>query len=58
MNFHKKIGFLAALLLMFGLGVPDGFAQTASSVSFTSNPATFTEGDAPSSVTLSVVVTF
>ena len=28
MNFHKKIGFLAALLLTFGLGVPDGFAQT------------------------------
>ena len=30
MNFHKKIGFLAALLLTFGFGVPDSFAQTIS----------------------------
>ncbi len=29
MNFHKKIGFLAALLLMIGLGVPDSFAQNS-----------------------------
>ena len=28
MNFHKTIGYLAALLLMVGLGVPDSFAQT------------------------------
>ena len=28
MNFHKTIGFLAALLLMVGLGAPDSFAQT------------------------------
>ncbi len=27
MNFHKTIGFLAALLLMVGLGAPDSFAQ-------------------------------
>ena len=27
MNFHKTIGYLAALLLMVGLGVPDSFAQ-------------------------------
>ena len=27
MNFHKTIGFLATLLLMVGLGVPDSFAQ-------------------------------
>ena len=29
MNFHKTIGFLAALLLTLGIGVPDSFAQTA-----------------------------
>ena len=27
MNFHKIIGYLAALLLMLGIGVPDSFAQ-------------------------------
>ena len=27
MNFHKTIGYLAALLLMVGFGVPDSFAQ-------------------------------
>ena len=27
MNFHKTIGFLASLLLVLGLGVPDSFAQ-------------------------------
>ncbi len=27
MNFHKTIGFLASLLLIVGLGVPDSFAQ-------------------------------
>ncbi|MDE2798726.1 MAG: T9SS type A sorting domain-containing protein [Gemmatimonadota bacterium] len=27
MNFHKTIGFLATLLLVLGLGVPDSFAQ-------------------------------
>ena len=27
MNFHKTIGFLAALLLVLGIGVPDSFAQ-------------------------------
>ena len=28
MNFHKTIGFLATLLLVLGLGVPDSFAQS------------------------------
>ena len=28
MNFHKTIGYLAALLLMVGFGVPDSFAQS------------------------------
>ena len=32
MNFHKTIGFLAALLLMIGLGAPDSFAQNTISV--------------------------
>ena len=35
MNFHKKIGFLAALLLMIGLGAPDSFAQNTISVQLT-----------------------
>ena len=29
MNLHKTIGFLATLLLMVGIGVPDSFAQDA-----------------------------
>lgn len=32
MNFHKTIGFLATLLLVFGLGVPDSFAATTQTV--------------------------
>ena len=27
MNFHKTIGFLATLLLVLGIGVPDSFAH-------------------------------
>ena len=27
MNFHKTIGYLAALLLIVGIGAPDSFAQ-------------------------------
>lgn len=30
MNFHKTIGFLASLLLIVGIGVPDSFAQSIS----------------------------
>ncbi len=37
MNFHKKIGFLAALLLMIGLGAPDSFAQNTISVTLVRN---------------------
>ena len=29
MNFHKTVGYLAAFLLMVGLGAPDSFAQIA-----------------------------
>ena len=32
MNFHKTIGFLAALLLMVGLGAPDSFAQNTTTI--------------------------
>ena len=38
MNFHKTIGFLATLLLVFGLGVPDSYAQAVSSVTITLAP--------------------
>ena len=41
MNFHKTIGFLATLLLVFGLGVPDSFAQEeVQSISLTVSPRT------------------
>ena len=40
MNFHKTIGYLAALLLMVGLGVPDSFAQDVESLSLTVSPKT------------------
>ena len=40
MNFHKTIGFLATLLLMVGIGVPDSFAQNVSSLSLTVSPRT------------------
>ena len=40
MNFHKTIGFLATLLLTFGLGVPDSYAQDLSSVTISVNGQT------------------
>ena len=40
MNFHKTIGYLAALLLMVGLGAPDSFAQDVQSLSITVSPKT------------------
>lgn len=54
MNFHKTIGFLASLLLVLGLGVPDSFAQDIESVSV--SPRTIVEGSTASvrvTVTLS-----
>ena len=57
MNFHKKIGFLAALLLMFGLGVPDGFAQDVKSVGLTLSPSSVVDTDGETNVTANVVVT-
>ena len=37
MNFHKTIGFLATLLLVLGLGVPDSYAQDIQSVTISLN---------------------
>ena len=54
MNFHKTIGYLASLLLMVGLGVPDSFAQTVKSVEVVSvTPATVRD-DADAVVTVTV----
>ena len=51
MNFHKKIGFLAAFLLMVGLGAPDSFAQ---SISIDVNTTSVTEGGGAQAVTVDV----
>ena len=40
MNFHKKIGFLATLLLVLGIGVPDSFAQDEGTITLTVTPGT------------------
>ena len=40
MNFHKTIGYLAALLLMLGIGVPDSFAQDVSKIELSVSPRT------------------
>ena len=50
MNFHKTIGFLATLLLVLGLGVPDSFAQTGTTTVELSRSSYVREGS-------SVVVT-
>ncbi len=42
MNFHKTIGFLASLLLVLGIGVPDSFAQDVKTVEV--SPSRVTEG--------------
>lgn len=38
MNFHKTIGFLASLLLVLGIGVPDSFAQQNAKIDVTVSP--------------------
>ena len=53
MNFHKTIGYLAALLLMVGFGVPDSFAQTVKVSDVT--PSRVTEARS-SSVTVEVTL--
>ena len=57
MNFHKTIGFLATLLLVFGLGVPDSYAQDVSSVSITLLPNSAVDTDDATNVTAQVGVT-
>ena len=52
MNFHKTIGYLAALLLMVGLGVPDSFAQDVKTVSVTVSPSTIADNADPTQVTV------
>ena len=54
MNFHKTIGFLASLLLMVGIGVPDSFAQTIT-ISVPANQRSIEE-TATTPVTVSVLV--
>ena len=56
MNFHKTIGFLASLLLVLGLGVPDSFAQTIT-ISVPANQRSILETGATLPTTVSVVVT-
>ncbi|MYG48590.1 MAG: T9SS type A sorting domain-containing protein [Gemmatimonadales bacterium] len=57
MNFHKTIGFLATLLLVFGLGVPDSYAQDVSTVSITLAPNSVFDTDDATDVTAQVTVT-
>ena len=54
MNFHKTIGYLAALLLMLGIGVPDSFAQevAVSKITLSVTPRTLRD-----STTTNVTVT-
>ena len=54
MNLHKTIGYLAALLLMVGIGVPDSFAQTIT-ISVPANQRSIEE-TATTPITVSVSV--
>ena len=54
MNFHKTIGYLAALLLMVGLGVPDSFAQM---LTLTIDPKILQDDVATTTVAVTVTVT-
>ena len=54
MNFHKTIGYLAALLLMLGIGVPDSFAQT---ITISASSTSLSDGETdPFTVTVTVTV--
>ncbi len=59
MNFHKTIGYLAALLLMVGIGVPDSFAQAdVKSITLSINKSTLRDSTTtPVTVTATVGVT-
>ena len=50
MNFHKTIGFLATLLLVLGLGVPDSYAQDIQSVTISLNGTQGSDADPPTPV--------
>ena len=55
MNFHKTIGFLAALLLTLGIGVPDSFAQEeVSSMTLTVSPRTLRDSTTANSAVVTV----
>ena len=56
MNFHKTIGFLAALLLMLGIGVPDSFAQEIGKVEITRVSPNSIRDDSATPVTVTVTV--
>ncbi len=62
MNFHKTIGFLAALLLTLGIGVPDSFAQDPTAVTLNINgsatPAAIADDVGTTVLAVSVSVTF
>lgn len=55
MNFHKTIGYLAALLLMVGIGVPDSFAQKIT-ITVPAAQRSILETDATFPTTVSVIV--
>ena len=58
MNFHKTIGYLAALLLMLGIGVPDSFAQDVTKLTLSVSPRTLRDSTStPVTVTATVGVT-
>ncbi|MYD61311.1 MAG: T9SS type A sorting domain-containing protein [Gemmatimonadetes bacterium] len=50
MNFHKTIGFLATLLLVLGLGVPDSYAQNLTGVTLSLNGTQGSDADPPTAV--------
>ncbi len=55
MNFHKTIGFLATLLLVLGIGVPDSFAQEeVKSLSLTVSPRTLRDSTTANSNVVTV----
>ena len=55
MNFHKTIGFLASLLLIVGIGVPDSFAQQdVSSITLTVSPRTLRDSTTANSNVVTV----
>ena len=58
MNFHKTIGYLAALLLLVGLGVPDSFAQDVQKVTVTVKETSIDDNSTdPVTVTVTAKVT-